>query len=241
MTNKNMNQHAFTLRGNSVNPMIDAATPLLGMVQRLRDITHLDNAESLYRQVVNDMGAIEQILQSQGYENSQIVSFRYILCTFIDEVAMQHPWDNQNTWGNQSLLVKFHNEAWGGERAYLLLERLQAEPKRYKDLLEFIYICFCLGFRGRYKVIEGNSEEFNRIFRRLHDQIIALKEDSDAGGTLLHQGRANTSKYSLSNRLSIKRMSVWLAAGLCVVYVFYQFKLHSQSMDILAQLNKLLH
>lgn len=48
--------------------------------------------------------------------------------------------------------MHFHNEAWGGEKVFILLERLMREPKRYQDLLEFLYICFSLGFRGRYKV-----------------------------------------------------------------------------------------
>ncbi len=232
-------QNTFSLRGESINPMIDAASPLLGMTQRLRDITNLDNADIVYRQVVNDISAIEQILQEKGYETGAIVSFRYVLCTFIDELAMQHPWSAQNNWGTHSLLVKFHNESWGGERAYVLLDRLMGEPKRYKDLLEFIYLCFCLGFRRRYKVATGGDDEFSRIFRRLHNQILALQDDT--GGTLLHQGKPLKESYKVSNRLSIKRLSIGLFAGLLVIYGFYFFKLHSQSQDILTQLNKLLH
>ncbi|MFR2696466.1 MAG: DotU family type IV/VI secretion system protein, partial [Proteus mirabilis] len=41
------------------------------------------------------------------------------------------------------------------------------EPKRYLDLIEFIYLCLCLGYRGRYKVSAGQNDEFNHLLRRL--------------------------------------------------------------------------
>ena len=45
-------------------------------------------------------------------------------------------------WIKQSLLVHFHNEAWGGEKVFILLERLIREPVRYQDLLEFLIPLF---------------------------------------------------------------------------------------------------
>ncbi len=81
-------QYRLALRGNSLNPMIDAATPLLGMVMRLSTMNSQAMPEHLFAQVVTDVQAVEQLLQEQGYEPGVIVSFRYILCTFIDEAAL---------------------------------------------------------------------------------------------------------------------------------------------------------
>lgn len=61
--------------------------------------------------MVTDVQAVEQLLQEQGYEPGVIISFRYILCTFIDEAALGNGWSNKNEWIKQSLLVHFHNEA----------------------------------------------------------------------------------------------------------------------------------
>jgi type VI secretion system protein ImpK len=71
------------LRGNSLNPMIDAATPLLGMVMRVIGMHSNAMPEHLFTQVVTDVQAVEQLLQEQGYEPGVIVSFRYILCTLL--------------------------------------------------------------------------------------------------------------------------------------------------------------
>lgn len=111
-------QYRLSLRGNSLNPMIDAATPLLGMVMRVDGMNSQTMPEHLFAQVVTDVQAVEQLLQEQGYEPGVIVSFRYVLCTFIDETALGNGWSNKNEWIKQSLLVHFHNEAWG-ERRYL--------------------------------------------------------------------------------------------------------------------------
>lgn len=232
-------QYQLPLRGESLNAMIDAATPLLGMVLRLKEMENQPLPDQLYHQVVTDIRAIEQFLQTQGYEPGAIVSFRYMLCTFIDETALGHGWNTQNDWVQQSLLVHFHNETWGGEKVYRLLDRLLGEPKRYQDLLEFIYLCFCLGYRGRYKVTLQNSEDFERLFRRLHHQLQQLR--GEAPPTVLHQrpGRIG-SLYHLGQRLTVRHVLWGGLTVLAVVYLFYAVNLHNQTQDILQQLNNLL-
>lgn len=232
-------QYQLPLRGESLNAMVDAATPLLGMVLRLKDMENQPLPDHLYQQVVTDIHAIEQYLQTKGYEPGAIVSFRYMLCTFIDETALGYGWNTQNDWLRQSLLVHFHNETWGGEKVYVLLERLMGEPKRYQDLLEFIYLCFCLGYRGRYKVTLQNNDDFERLFRRLHHQLQQLR--GEVPPTVLHQKQGRLGeRYHLGKRLTIKQI-LWGGIGLLVViYLFYSILLHNQTQDILQQLNNLL-
>ncbi|ELH20022.1 hypothetical protein A13Y_00617 [Escherichia coli KTE194] len=61
-------QYRLALRGNSLNPMIDAATPLLGMVMRLSTMNSQAMPEHLFAQVVTDVQAVEQLLQEQGMD-----------------------------------------------------------------------------------------------------------------------------------------------------------------------------
>ncbi len=239
-TGETHRQYHLPLRGDSLNPMIDAATPLLGMVLRLRDMTNQELPQQLYQQVVTDIRAIEQLLQTQGYEPGAIVSFRYVLCTFIDEVAMGHGWNSQNGWLQQSLLVHFHNESWGGEKVYVLLERLMGESDRYQHLLEFIYLSFCLGFRGRYKVTNQGSDEFGRIFRRLHNRLLQMRGEPPATYLYVDKGSASN-RYRLVGRLTIKHLFLGGIGLLVLVYLTYLLRLNGQTQDILQQLNKLLN
>ncbi|MGL4268322.1 MAG: type IVB secretion system protein IcmH/DotU, partial [Plesiomonas sp.] len=86
----------FRLRGDSLNPMVDAVTPLLGMVLRVRQLSGHDHVSELYQRVVTEIQAIEQELMAHGYENGVVLSFRYILCTFIDEAVMSRDWGSQS-------------------------------------------------------------------------------------------------------------------------------------------------
>ena len=77
-----------------------------------------------------------------------IIAARYILCTFLDETAASTPWGSGGVWATDTLLVRFHNETWGGEKVFLLLSKLAEDPRRNRDLLQLIYACLALGFEG---------------------------------------------------------------------------------------------
>lgn len=241
VTDELLQEHYYLpLRGNNINKMIDAATPLLGMILRLKEVNADTMPDKLYLQVVTDIQSIEQLLREAHYETGMIVSFRYILCTFIDEVALSHGWGSNNSWLSKSLLTHFHNETWGGEKIYILLDKLMAEPKRYKDLLEFIYLCFSLGFRGRYKINNHNGE-FEIIFKQLYDLLQTLKEEPKSE-IIFHQvDEQQKQPYALNKKLTIRRILLLGLLGLILIYAIYFFRLEHQSDVILDQLNNLLN
>lgn len=236
ITKKN---YQLPLRGNNINPMIDAATPLLGMVLRMKAMSETPLSEKLYQQVVMDITSIEQQLQIQGYEPGAIVSFRYVLCTFIDETALGLGRDQDNGWVKQSLLVHFHNESWGGEKVFVLIERLLGEPKRYLDLIEFIYLCLCLGYRGRYKVSAGQNDEFNHLLRRLQKQIQQLRGNAKPI-VLFEKGDNQQSRYRLGKRLGARYILIGTAVFALIIYSIYSSRLNYQTLSIVEQLNTLL-
>nr|WP_245947933.1 type IVB secretion system protein IcmH/DotU [Halomonas montanilacus] len=169
----------FRLRGHNLNPLVDAASSLLGMVVRVRQLDSMHDIERLYRQVVDEISAIEIELTEQGYDRPTLLAFRYVLCSFIDEAVMGTDWGQQSKWAEHSLLTRFHNETWGGEKVFSILARLQQEPQRYRDMLAFIYLCLCLGFEGRYRVMTHGREEYEHVVRALGDQLAALGDAPD--------------------------------------------------------------
>ncbi|QBH97040.1 DotU family type IV/VI secretion system protein [Limnobaculum zhutongyuii] len=234
-----LEQYSLTLRGRNVNPIIDAATPLLGMILRMQDLSvDLPEPDYLYRQVQTDIESIEQFLEMEGYEPGSIVTFRYVLCTFIDECVMSADSSLAKYWSHKSLLIHFHNEGWGGERVFQITERLMNEPKRYKDMLEFIYLCFGLGFRGRYKVQNANNDEFERLFRRLQSLLQSL--NGEPASTRLHMGAKKPARYFLPKQLTTRHIVIGVVGILLLAYFIYLSKLNSQSASILEQLNMLL-
>lgn len=234
-----LEQYSLALRGGNINDIVDAATPLLGMILRIQDLsTPISDPEYLYRQIVTDIQTIEQQLEIKGYEPGSIITFRYVLCTFIDECIMSAEPTLAEFWSHKSLLIHFHNEGWGGERVFQITERLMNEPKRYKDMLEFIYLCFGLGFRGRYKVQNQNADEFERLFRRLNTLLLSLNDEP--ASTRLYIGNCEPSQYRLPKQLTRRHLVIGTVAIIVLAYSLYSLSLNSQSVSILEQLNLLL-
>lgn len=228
----------FRMRGQSVNPMVDAVTPLLGMVARVRQLDQYASVPALYQTVVTEIQAIEQELHSHGYENGVILSFRYILCTFIDEAVMGKEWGSQSIWSENSLLARFHNETWGGEKVFALLDKLQEEPQRYRDILEFIWLCLVLGFQGRYRVIPQGQGEFLTVIRKLHR---LLRPEAVNAPTVFHLDLGQqASRYRLRKQVTLRTLFIGLCGLLAVIFGLYHYQLSNQTQDVLRQLGELL-
>ena len=118
--------------------------------------------------------AFETQGRAAGYDDEQLGAARYCLCTFIDEAISGTPW-GAGVWGVRSLLVTFHNEASGGERFFLILQRLAQNPAANVDVLELIYVMLCLGFEGRYRLIDGGRSQLDTIRERLEQMIRAQR------------------------------------------------------------------
>ncbi len=229
----------FQLRGLEDNRLTDAATPLLGLVIRIRRLADFRTVESLYHQVVDEVAAIDRELIEQGYERPTVVAYRYVLCAFIDEAVLGTDWGAHSIWSQHSLLSRFHNETWGGEKVFAILARMEQEPTRYKDMLAFIYLCLCLGFEGRYKVMENGRDEYEQILRGLHEQLKSLREAQDQEP--LADAKINVTPAR--NRLR-SGLPIWGIAGLFVVamagiYSLYNIALQERIRDVLSVLEQL--
>ena len=229
----------FQLRGLEHNRLIDAATPLLGLVIRIRRLADNGAVETLYQQVVDEVAAIDRELVEQGYDRPVVVAYRYVLCAFIDEAVLGTDWGAHSVWSHHSLLSRFHNETWGGEKVFAILARMEQEPARYRDMLSFIYLCLCLGFEGRYKVMENGRNEYDEIVRGLHEQLKALREEPDLAP--LADARENVTPTR--NRLR-SGMPIWGIAGLFVaamagIYSLYNMALNERITDVLRVLDQL--
>jgi len=231
--------YRFALRGNSLNPIIDATTPLFGMVIRIRTLSVYEDVASLWRQVSNEIKAIEQELKQQGYGHEVLLPFRYMLCTYIDEAVMAHEWGSQSGWAENSLLSQFHGETWGGEKVFAVLDKLQSEPQRYRDILEFMLQCLMLGFKGRYAVSPQGDSELHAITQRLH-HLLYPKPASCHPVRFVDGGQPPPGAWPLP-----RQTSLWVIPGaglllVAVVFGIFHHLLHQQTLDVLHQLGELL-
>ena len=160
-----------TMMSGSLNPLVNAAMPLLAAAPRVRHTARHPNPAGLRDALSEGIRKFESQARAQGLPNEQVVAGRYILCTLLDESAASTPWGGSGVWSGNSLLVQFHNESWGGEKVFQLMSKLAENVDANRNLLELLYVVLGLGFQGRYRVIENGEAQLDSVRQRLAQML----------------------------------------------------------------------
>ena len=229
----------FKLRGNSLNLLIDAATPLFGLILRVGDLHQHMEIQQLYSRVHGDIAAIDEEIRNLGYDSAAQLSFRYCLCTFIDEAVMATPWGAQSVWAERSMLSVFHQETWGGEKFFTILSRMMMESDIYKEMLEFLYLCLSLGFKGKYGVMQDGGQQLDQLISNLH-RLLREKRGDRSEQLIDSDKNIYTKKYRI--RRQIPLWFVWAGLGviLSIIYFLYAVNLAGVTENVLKQLDLIL-
>ncbi|OOF70621.1 type IVB secretion system protein IcmH/DotU [Rodentibacter caecimuris] len=227
----------FQLHTCSYNALVELANPLLVIALRMRKTSQLDDITGLYTRIQNEITALSEKVKELNYDSAFQLSFRYCVCTFIDEMVMATPWGSGSIWGQRSLLAHFHNETWGGEKFYSILSRTMLEPEKYRELLEFMYVCLALGFQGQYAVNPHGRENIQNILLKLQKTLRPLRGYDYHHKQQIHLYRRD---YTVKKLLSIKSF-VWGSVFVFVLlYFLYSMFLDSYSTEIIKNVNDIM-
>jgi type VI secretion system protein ImpK len=221
-----------------INPLVGAANPLLDLVVPLRIMASHPNVEGLRVQLVGAIKKFEADARALRVEQEAIAVARYALCTFLDETISSTPWGGSGVWASRSLLVAFHNEAFGGEKFFLILQKLCQQPRANLHVLELMYLCLALGLEGRYRVLDNGRAALDTLRERL--QQLIQKERGGYEPELSLRWRGSTEK-----RPGLMRMiPVWViaaAAGiiLLAIHLGFSFLLNRASDPVYAGLHRI--
>lgn len=229
----------FQLRGGYANPMVDAAMPLFGLVIRLRTLDALPNINDVHKQVRNQIDNILEEMRQHAYEPAQLLAYSYALCLYMDEAVMERPWGKNCCWSQAPLLSIFHHETWGGEKFFTVLSRLMQEPKHYQDTLEFMYLCLCLGLKGKYAIAPKGEETINALIKQLYGVIRELRdpvpeEVCDPYSNVAPRNFRMNRQWPWWSPLVIS------AVAMAVAYGVYSYRLHLITTEVLESLNSIL-
>lgn len=161
----------FQLVATGANRLLEAAMPLLGAAVRLRGLHHHDAIEALHARLSNEVQSFERAIEAEGYDAATVVAARYCICAMVDEAVLSQHWGADSLWPERPLLSVFHNETWGGEKVFAILDRVMAEGHRFFDLMELIYYCMALGFEGKFHVMHNGQAKLDHLMDMLHRQI----------------------------------------------------------------------
>lgn len=204
----------------SLNPLVAAASSLLSEVVRLKHSYEGEDLHALNQRLSGELKLFEHRALHDGAESSQVMAARYVLCTAIDEAVVTTPWGNESEWSQMSLLSSFHNETFGGEKFFQLLERLSRNPVKHLPMLELMYLCLSLGFEGKYRVMPRGMLELEAVRDSLYRQIRQLRGDVPREVSPHWQGLRDT------RRRLVRIVPWWLVAlftMICLVTLYAGF------------------
>lgn len=161
---------AFFQTCQGLNPIVNAASSLIVVLEKTRSSMAHSDIAGLYKRLQNEIRAFENRLREQGLAPEIVLSARYIICAVLDEVVLNTPWGSDSAWASRSLLSVFHNETAGGEKFFLILDRLRQSPAENIHMIELMYICISLGFEGKYRFVERGRDALERI----RDELFAV-------------------------------------------------------------------
>ena len=226
------------LMSASLNPLVSAAAPLLNAAPRIRAMAQHANPAGLKDALADGVRKFEAQARQRGLPNEQVIAARYVLCTLLDESAASTPWGGSGAWSAQSLLVQFHNEAWGGEKVFQLMSKLAENIETNRDLLELLYVALAFGFEGRYKVQTDGRAQLDSVRQRLAQLLRQSRGGYDKALSPHWQGvPAQTARLS-------DGLPMWVIASIAAVLLMFAFigmrlGINSQSDPVFAALQSL--
>ncbi|RXJ98324.1 type IV / VI secretion system protein [Arcobacter sp. CECT 8986] len=221
----------------SFNPIISASIPIFEYIYTLdnKDDEFLD-INNVRENFVNKINQFQEKTNEFDVPETEILVTRYILCTFVDEMVNSTYFGKQHDWANNSLLSIFHNETYGGENFFHLMDKFLKTPAKYIHILEFMYICLSLGFEGKYRVISRGQIELNNIKDSLFKQIMIVQGKEPL--TFYTKQEPSKEKFRLFDKLSYPLLLSTVFALLAIIYISLSLSLNSQNNDFLQILQK---
>jgi type VI secretion system protein ImpK len=223
------------LHGEGLNPLVRAANPLLDLVTPLRRMAAHPDVEALRMQLIQAVKSFEAAARAAQVEHDQIAAARYALCTLLDETISSTPWGGGGVWASRSLLVAFHNEAFGGEKFFLILQKLSQSPQQNVDALELMYLCLALGLEGRYRVIDNGRSQLDALRERLQQLIAQQRQALEPELSPHWQGAAGRGE-PLWRMVPVWILGAAAAALLILLQLFLGHSLSGKSDAVFASL-----
>lgn len=178
-----------------INPLVDAAAYLLSIAGKLRQVKNYRQLKKLHQELVHELNVLQETIQTQGYNPEYVAVCRYILCATFNDIIENTAWGGQGGWKNYCLLTAFNQDTQHHEKFFAILDRAAKDPAQYIDLMELIYLCLSLGYKGQYRATEHSQYQLEQITHHLYQHIRAY--------------RGNISKtLSPTLKLSYKRRAV---------------------------------
>jgi type VI secretion system protein ImpK len=221
--------------GGGMNPLVQAASPLLLLAVQVRHSATAPDATRLRDQATTQVRRFESRAQAANLPQQTVLAARYVLCAMLDESVLNAPWGEHSGWAQKTLLVAFHSESYGGAKFFQILERLCADFTKHIDLIELMYICLALGFGGRYQIEAGGRAKLADIQEDLYRRIKEQRAPS-AQELAPHWRGVEDRRNPLVRYVPLWVIATAAACILLAAFLFFYTRLNDAAAPVNAQL-----
>ena len=120
----------------------------------------------------------------------------------------------------------FRSETLGGERFYLIAEKLIEEPRKHVGVLELLYTLLSLGFEGQY--YGPLREKRDQIKNHLY-QIISQIRGKVVKQLSTHWQDNHTLQMRTKRKSFIKKFCISTLGILCLLYAYYSYAIYENN------------
>jgi len=226
---------AYFRTSYGLNPLVNAASILLAVFEKMRQSMKHDNVGGLHQRLTGEIKAFEARAIELGTKQEVVLAARYVLCSVLDEAVLNTPWGSESAWGQRTLLTVFHNEASGGEKFFLILDRMLQQPAENLNMLELIYLCLSMGFEGQYRLQQRGRDSLEKMKDELFTVIRRYRGEYERTLSPNWQGLGNVRK-TLTEYIPVWVIASIAAAILFFGYSGFRYWLYETATPVAAQL-----
>ncbi len=200
-----------------LNPLVNAASTLIAVFERTHKSMNHPDVAGLHQRLTNEIRVFEQRMRELELKQEIMLSARYIMCAVLDEAVLNTPWGSNSPWAQRTLLTVFHNETSGGEKFFLILERMRHTPAENIQMLELIYICLSLGFEGKFRLVTRGRDQIEQIRDELFSIIRSYRGE--------YERSLSESWHGLGNirRTLADHIPTWVIAAIAATIIFFGY------------------
>lgn len=157
------------------NPLVASFASLLGLAPELERATQPENPDLLWARLLETLTVSRDAAVSKGVPLSRADQATWFVGALLDDIAINTPWGGGSAWPRRPLVAEMYGNVDSGERFYHLAEDLLRYPERDPELLELVFLCLSLGFRGKHRIGGGEA-----AIAQLRGQMARTLRDRDA-------------------------------------------------------------
>lgn len=208
---------AYFRTASGLNPLVNTAATLIAVFEKTRQSMSHPDVGGLHQRLTNEVRAFESRLREMGVRQETVLAARYVLCSTLDEAVLNTPWGSESAWAQRTLLTVFHNETSGGEKFFLILDRMRQSPAENLDMLELIYILLSIGFEGRYRLQQRGRDALEQIKDELFTIIRRYRGEYERSLSPSWHGLGNVRKTLT------EYVPMWVIASVAAAILFFGY------------------